>query len=100
MKFYDERLNVHFEILEDYMNNVVMPDGEVQHISSALPDVKTVNHISGYVVIKDGTIRCSLGCSDYIATYDGCKETEITTKQANNTSIEALVKQFGSLTLN
>ena len=77
MKFYDERLNVHFEILEDFMNNVIMPDGKVQHISSALPDVKTVNHTSGYIVMKDGTIRCSLGCSQSVATYDGCKETEI-----------------------
>lgn len=77
MKFYDERLNVHFEILEDFMNNVIMPDGKVQHISSALPDVKTVNHTSGYIVMKDGTIRCSLGCSNSVATYDGCKEIEI-----------------------
>jgi hypothetical protein len=77
MKFYDEKLDLHFEILQDFMNNVVMPDGRIQHISSALPQVKSVDHTRGILIMKDNTIRCSLGCSSAIATYDGCNEKEL-----------------------
>ena len=77
MKFYDEKLNIHFEILNDFMENVIFEDKTYKPARVAFPEIKSINHECGYIVMKDDTIRCSLGCSQSIAAYDGCKEVEI-----------------------
>lgn len=77
MKFYDEVNNLTFTVLNDFMGNVQFEDGSYAPIKSVFPQVKSVNHHSGYVVMKDGTIRCSLGCNMYVAQFDGCHETSV-----------------------
>jgi hypothetical protein len=77
MKFFDEINNVSFEILDDFMDNAILADGSYRPARVMFPQIKSINHNSGYVVMKDDTIRCSLGCSASIAQYDGCKEVEI-----------------------
>lgn len=77
MKFFDEVLNISFEILDDFIGNVLLPDGTCKPAKIVFPQIKSINHYSGYIVLKDDTIRCSLGASSFIAQYDGCKEVEI-----------------------
>lgn len=43
-----------------------------------IPKIIAVNGLAGYVVLEDGTIRCTSSCSSFIATFDECKESEIT----------------------
>lgn len=45
-----------------------------QDIQALLNIVEVKN---GYIVLKDGTIKCSDDCSAYVATYDGCEEWEM-----------------------
>lgn len=45
-----------------------------QDIQALLNIVEVKN---GYIVLKDGTIKCSDDCSSYVATYDGCEESEM-----------------------
>lgn len=77
MILIDEATDTRIEILDDFMCNCKLPDGSYAPTKSVFPDIQRIDHTCGYVVLKDGTIKCSTGCSSSIAQFDGCKESEI-----------------------
>ena len=40
MKFYDEKLNIHFEILDDFMENVIFEDKTYKPARVVFPEIK------------------------------------------------------------
>lgn len=77
MKFLNEVTGEVYEFLDDFMGNVLLPDGSYAPYRVIFPEIKKVNHYAGYVVLKDNTIRCSLEANPYIAQYQGCDESEV-----------------------
>ena len=63
--------------------NIFMAGGYDNEYENALlnQDIQALLNIvevkNGYIVLKDGTIKCSDDCSMYVATYDGCQEWEM-----------------------
>lgn len=42
-----------------------------------IPKIVSVNGLAGYVVLEDGTIRCTNKASSWIAQFDECFESEM-----------------------
>lgn len=62
----------------------VQPDDEIGYsaywaqrtLREVWDDIVDADENRGYVVVKDGTIRC-ITSSSYIAQFDGCQESEV-----------------------
>jgi len=77
MTIYDEVNNLSYELIDDFMGHVRMSNGNLRIRRDVFPDIVSANFTAEYVVLKDGTIRCSTGANHNVAAYDGCKESEL-----------------------
>ncbi len=66
-----------YVFLQDGTGNVQMPDGYYKPWNELWLDIIRVNYYAGYVVFKDGTIKCALEANAYVEQYDGALEAEI-----------------------
>ncbi len=56
--------------------------GEIFDLTSS--EILKIEYNAGYVVMKDGTIRCSLEANMNVAAFDGCLESEMLNDIYNN----------------
>lgn len=76
LTFYDEANDVRYRVVNDFMSYCYVPGQKPTPFKVLFPKCN-INWNVGYIVKEDNTIVCSEQVNSYVASYDGCKESEL-----------------------